>query len=134
MGVACLPHAHIFVTQDEFAWHSRSRAYGGIVRIEAWEGRQLAGLCVQHSRWLRGAKVLPRAKWPISMERPFATLMWLRWGIARQALHTSSCVLAKGKTKPAVKAPSLLPNDWEAVIGIECHAQLLASTKLFSGK
>lgn len=73
-------------------------------------------------------------KCPILAERPFAgLLMWLRWRVARHGLHTSCRVLAKGKAKAVVKAPALLPNDWEAVIGIECHAQLLASTKLFSG-
>ncbi|WFD34888.1 hypothetical protein MCUN1_001732 [Malassezia cuniculi] len=35
----------------------------------------------------------------------------------------------KGSSKKA-----LLPKGWEAVIGIECHAQLTAPTKLFSGE
>lgn len=49
-------------------------------------------------------------------------MMWA-WRSVR-ALHTS---LRRAKGTKA-----LLPTGWEAVVGIECHAQLLAPTKLFS--
>lgn len=45
------------------------------------------------------------------------------WNVVRRALSTSA-VRRKGH--------ALLPEGWQVVIGIECHAQLKVPTKLFS--
>lgn len=45
------------------------------------------------------------------------------WKFVRRALSTSA-VRRKGH--------ALLPEGWQVVIGIECHAQLKVPTKLFS--
>lgn len=57
-----------------------------------------------------------------------------RWSVYVRGFHTTARHLAKGKkSKGADAKRQLLPPGWEAVIGIECHAQLKAPTKLFSG-
>lgn len=55
----------------------------------------------------------------------------LRVRLGSRPLSTSRAC-AKKKSGGGGRAP-LLPAGWEAVIGVECHAQLRTPTKLFSG-
>ena len=114
------PCAHVIVAVDAFLWRCDASARHCVVRVDLRQRHEARRChCGRVSLHLSPVEV---EKWPISPAARTTMRLWAR------AFHGSCAALAKRRATPA-----LLPPGWEAVIGIECHAQLSGATKLFSG-